>query len=118
VLEISLAKNYIPRVHPYAIYDVFNVVSHPPSPIWTQDNEVSDLEEKSNQRLEKISESSHIVETENENFTLQVQYFNLSYTPYEDLSGNKFGNEIKESPPNAQQDFRQHAHVKNVSTSL
>jgi hypothetical protein len=72
VLETSFAKNYIPRVHPYAIYDVFNVIFHPPSPIWMQDNEVSDLEEKSNQRLENFSESSHIVETENENFNLQV----------------------------------------------
>jgi hypothetical protein len=45
--------------------------SHPPSPIWTQDNE----------------------------------YFILSYTPYEDLSSNKFENEIEEPPPNAQEDF-------------
>jgi hypothetical protein len=57
--------------------------SHPPSPIWTQDNE----------------------------------YFILSYTPYEDLSSNKFENEIEEPPPNAQEDFSQHAHVENVATN-
>jgi hypothetical protein len=52
VLETSFSEKYIPRVHPYSLSGVFNVVSHPPSPIWMQDNEVSDLEEKSNQRLE------------------------------------------------------------------
>jgi hypothetical protein len=52
VLETSFVEKFIPMMHPYAISSVFNVVSHPPSPIWTQDNEVNDLEENSNQRME------------------------------------------------------------------
>jgi hypothetical protein len=44
------------------------IFSHPPCPIWTQDNE----------------------------------YFSLSYNPYEDISSNKFENEIEEPPPNTQ----------------
>jgi hypothetical protein len=86
VLETSFAEKFIPRMHPYALSSVFNVVSHPPSPIWTQDNEVSDLEEKSNQRLENFSESSHTAENENENSNFQVQDLSFSYTPYEDIS--------------------------------
>jgi hypothetical protein len=85
----------------YALSNSLNVVGHPPSSIWKQDNEVNDLEEKSNQRLEYFSESSHTTENENENFNLQEQGFNLSYTPYEDLSSNKFENEIEEPSSNA-----------------
>jgi hypothetical protein len=58
VLETSFAEKFIPNV--------LNVVAHPPSPIWTQNNEVNDLEEKSNQRLEDFSESSHTAENEND----------------------------------------------------
>jgi hypothetical protein len=45
-----------------------------------------------------------------------VQDLSFSYTPYEDISGNKFKNEIEEYPPNAQQDFTQ--HVENVTIFL
>jgi hypothetical protein len=113
VLETSFAKKFIPRMHSYSISDSFNGVSHPPSPIWTQDNEVDDLEEKSNQRMENVS-SSHISENKNENSNFQVQDFSLSYTPYEDSSCNKFEIEIEEPPPNAQVDFNQHTHMKDV----
>jgi hypothetical protein len=75
VLENSFAEKFIPRVHSYVFVDAFNVVSHPPSPIWTQDNEVNDLEEESNQRLDDFSESSHIAENENENSNLQEERF-------------------------------------------
>jgi len=102
VLETSIVEKFLPIMHPYALSGVFNVVSHPPSPILTQDNEVSDLEEKYNQRLEFFFESSHIVQTENENFNFQVQDLSFLYTPYEDISGGKFYNEIEESPPNVQ----------------
>jgi hypothetical protein len=104
VLETSFAEKFIPRMHSYALFDSFNVFAHPPSPIWTQDNEVNDLEEKSNQRLKNFS-SIHIAENENENSNFQVQDFSLSYTPYEDSSSNKFENEIEEPPPNAQEDL-------------
>jgi hypothetical protein len=39
VLENSFVENFIPRVYTYASYGDFNVVSDPPSPIWTQGNE-------------------------------------------------------------------------------
>jgi hypothetical protein len=105
VLENSFAKKFIPRVHSYVFVDAFNVVSHPPSPIWMQDNEVTNFEEESNQILDEFSKSSHIVEDEDENSNLQEENFSLLYTPYEDISSNKFDNEIKEPPPNAQEDF-------------
>jgi hypothetical protein len=52
-LETSFVEKSIPGMHSYAFYHAFNVVAHPPSPIWTQDNEVGDLEEKSNKKMEK-----------------------------------------------------------------
>jgi hypothetical protein len=52
VLEDSFAESFIPRVHSYVFSDALNVVAHPPSPIWNQDNEVTNFEEESNQRLE------------------------------------------------------------------
>jgi hypothetical protein len=86
--------------------DLFvEIFSHPPSPIWTQENEMNDLEEESNQTLEYFSESSHMDENENTNYDLQEQEFSLSYTPYEDILNNKFENEIEEPPPNTQEDF-------------
>jgi hypothetical protein len=41
VLETSFSETFIPRVKSYVFVDDFNVVSHPPSPIWTQYNEVN-----------------------------------------------------------------------------
>jgi hypothetical protein len=81
-----------------------------------QDNEVCNLEEKCNQRMKK--NFNHTIENENKDSNLQVQDLSFSYTPYEDISSSKFENEIEESPPNAQQDFSQHAHVENVSMGL
>jgi hypothetical protein len=66
---------------------------------------VTNFEEESNQILDEFSESSHIVENEDENSNLQEENFSLSYTPYEDLSSSKFENEIEEPPPNAQENF-------------
>jgi hypothetical protein len=80
-----------------------------------KDNEVNDLEENSNQRMENFS-SSHTAENENENSNLQEQDFSLSYTPYEDLLSNKIKNEIEEPPPNAQEYFSQHTHMEDVVT--
>jgi hypothetical protein len=62
VLENPFAEKFISRVNSYVFVDVFNVVSHPPSPIWTQENEVIDLEENYNQILEYYSQSIHMVE--------------------------------------------------------
>jgi hypothetical protein len=93
------------------IQNVLIVVSQPPSPIWTNENQVNDLEENSNQRMEKFS-SSHTAE----NKILQEQYFSLSYTPYQHFSKKNIKNEIEEPPPNAQEDFSQHTQVKNVET--
>jgi hypothetical protein len=101
VLETSFLKTIIPC-------NAFNVVSHPPSPIWTQDNEVNDLEENSNQILEDFSNQVILLE-ENSNFKARSS---LSYTPYE---VEKFEND-EEPPPNAQEDFNQHDHVENVAT--
>jgi hypothetical protein len=50
--------------------------------------------------LDDFFESSHIVEDEDENSNLQEENSSLLYTPYEDLSSNKFENEIDEPPPN------------------
>jgi hypothetical protein len=47
--------------------------------------------------------------------TRRNEDFILSYTPYEDLSSNKFENEIEEPPPNAQEDFSQHTHCKMLN---
>jgi hypothetical protein len=46
-----------------------------------------------------------------------VQDLSFSYTPYEDISSSKFESEIEEPPPNAQENFSQHFHVKNVATN-
>jgi hypothetical protein len=116
VLETSFAEKFIPRMHSYALSNFFNVVSHPPSPIWTQDNEVNDLEENFNQNIGEFFESSYTAENENENSNLQEKYFSLSYTPYENSSCNKFEIEIEEPPPNAQVDFSQHTHMEDVVT--
>ena len=87
------------------LVDLFvEIFSYPPSPIWTQDNEVINFEEESNQILDEFSNSNHIVENEDENPNLQEENFSLLYTPYEDISSNKFENEIKEPPPNACED--------------
>jgi hypothetical protein len=34
VLETSSVENLIPRIHPYSLFGVFNVVSYPPSPFF------------------------------------------------------------------------------------
>jgi hypothetical protein len=58
-------------------------------------------------------EDSHCIEEEhfqdiaNETIILNVEKkenFSLLYTPYEDISNNKFENEIEEPPPNTQED--------------
>jgi hypothetical protein len=116
-LENSSAKNFIPIVHSYVFSDAFNVATHPPSPIWTQENEVTDLEKEYNQILEYFFESIHMAENENKNSNLQEENFILSYTPYEDLSSNKFENDIDESPPNEKKYFSQHIHVKFFVTN-
>jgi hypothetical protein len=105
VLEDSFAEKFIPKVHSYVFVDVLNVVSHPSSPIWKQDNKVTNFKEESNQRVDEISKSSHVAEKEDENSKLQEENFSLLYTPYEDISSNKFENEIEEPPPNTQEDF-------------
>jgi hypothetical protein len=61
VLEDSFAENFIPKVHSYVFVDVLNVVAHPSSPIWKQDNEVTNFKEESNQRVDEISTSNHVV---------------------------------------------------------
>jgi hypothetical protein len=48
VLEDSFAEKFIPKVHSYVFVDALNVTTHPPSPIWNQDNEVTNVEEESN----------------------------------------------------------------------
>jgi hypothetical protein len=107
VLETLFSENFIPNF--------FNVVSHPPSPIWTKDNEETDLEEKPNKILEYFFESIHTTETKNNNSNLQVQDFNFSCTPYEDILRNNFENEIEDPPKNSQEYFSQHNHVENVT---
>ena len=66
---------------------------------------MTNFEEESNRILDEFSESSHIAEDEDENSNLQEENFSLLYTPYEDLSSNKFENEIEEPPPNARGNF-------------
>jgi hypothetical protein len=100
-----LHKTFIPKVHSYVFVDVLNVVSHPSSPILKQDNKFTNFKEESNQRVDEMSKSSHVVEKEDENSKLQEENFSLLYTPYEDISSNKFENEIEELPPNTQEDF-------------
>jgi hypothetical protein len=55
--------------------------------------------------VDEISKSSHVAENEDENSKLQEENSSLLYTPYEDISSNKFENEIEELPPNTQEDF-------------
>jgi len=55
--------------------------------------------------VDEISKTIHVAEEENENFKLQEENFSLLYTPYEDISSNKFENEIEEPPPNTPEDF-------------
>jgi hypothetical protein len=109
VLENSFAEKFIPNV--------FNFATGPPYSIWTQDNEVSDLEEKSNKKLKYFSKSIHTIENENETSNFHEIDFSFSYTPYEDLSSNNFEKEIGKPPPNAQEYFNKHAHVENVTTN-
>jgi hypothetical protein len=90
--------------------------SHPPSPIWTQDNEMINFEEESNQGLDEFSESSHVDKDENSN--LQKENFGLSYTPYEDISRRKFENEIKEPPPNTKEYFSLATEDENLQEHL
>jgi hypothetical protein len=105
VLEDSFVENFIPKVHSYVFVDALNVATHPPSPIWKKDNEVTNFKEESNQRVDEISKTSHVVEEEDENSKLQEKKISLLYTPYEDISSNGFENEIEEPPPNTQEDF-------------
>jgi hypothetical protein len=67
--------------------------------------------------LEYFSESSRIAKTEKNNSNLQEKYFSLSYTPYENISSNKFENKFEKPPPNSQQYFNQHTHVENATTN-
>jgi hypothetical protein len=71
VLEASFAEKFIPKVHSYVFSDVLNVVSHPSSPIWKQDNKMPNFEEESNQRVDEILKSSHVAEDEDETSKLQ-----------------------------------------------
>jgi hypothetical protein len=103
VLEDSFAENFIPKVHSYVFAYVLNVFAHPSSPIWKQDNKTPNFEEESNQRVDEIFKSSHVVEDEDETSKLQEENFILLYTPYEDISSNKF--EDEKPPPNIQEDF-------------
>jgi hypothetical protein len=87
-------------MHSYVFVDFLNVVSHPPSPIRKQDNEVTNFEEEYNQRWDEIFKSSHVVEEEDGNSTLQEENCSLLYTPYEYLSSKQIENEIKDTSPN------------------
>jgi hypothetical protein len=53
----------------------------------------------------KILSQVMLLKTNTKNSKLQEENFSLLYTPYEDISSNKFENEIEESPPNTQEDF-------------
>ena len=105
VLEDSFAEKFIPKVHSYVFFDALNVASYPPSPIWTQENEMNDLEEEYNQIIEDLFESSHMAENENKISDLKEKDLNLSYTPYEYILNNKFENEIEDPPLNTQEDL-------------
>jgi len=60
---------------------------------------------ESNQRVDQIFKSSHVVEDEDETSKLQKENSSLLYTPYEDISSNKFEDELEKPPPNIQEDF-------------
>jgi hypothetical protein len=92
-------------VHSYVFVDALNIVSHTPSLIWKKDNEMNNFEKESNQRVDEIFKSSHVVEDEDENSKLQEENFSLPYTTYEDISSKQIENEIEEPPPNTQEYF-------------
>jgi hypothetical protein len=62
---------FIPKVNSYIFVDVLNIVSHPSSPMWNQDNKMTNFEEQSNQRVDEIFKSIHVAEDEDENSKLQ-----------------------------------------------
>ena len=86
-------------MHSYVFADVLNVVSHWPSPTWTQNDEMNDSEEEYHETLQDFSESNLVVENEGKNSKDQEKDINISYTPYEE--------EVKESPQNMQEEFNQ-----------
>ena len=86
-------------MHSYVFVDALNVAAHLPSLVWKQDNKVTNFEEESNQRVDEILKSIHVVEDEYEAYKLQEENFSLLYTPYEDISSTKFENEIEKPPP-------------------
>jgi hypothetical protein len=90
-------------VHSYVFAEFLNVVSHPSSPIRQQDNDMHNFEEETNQRVDEIFKSSHVVEDEDETSKLQEKNSSALYTPYEDISSRKFENEIENPPPNIQE---------------
>jgi hypothetical protein len=51
-------------------------------------------------------------------WTKYTEYLSFSYTPYENISCNKFESEIEKPPPNAQQDFNNFSQEENVAISL
>jgi hypothetical protein len=55
VLEDSFEEKFIPKVHSYDFSDVLNIVSHPPSPTWTQKYEMNDPEEEYHETLQDFS---------------------------------------------------------------
>ena len=93
-LEDSFAENFIPKVHSYVFVDVLNVVSHPPSPTWTKNDEINDSEEGYHETLQDFFESNLAAENEGNNSKDQEKHTNISYTPYEE--------EIKKYPSNMQ----------------
>ena len=84
MLEDSFAENFIPNVHSYVFTDVLNVAAHPPSPTWTQKDEMNDSKEEYHETLQDFSESNIVVENEGKNFKDQEKDINISYTPYEE----------------------------------
>ena len=84
LLEDSFAETFIPNIHSYVFVDVLNVVSHPPSPTWTQKDEINDSEEGYHETLQELFESNIVVENEGKNFKDQENDINISYTPYEE----------------------------------
>jgi hypothetical protein len=55
VLEDSFAEKFIPKVHSYVFVDALNVAAHPPSPIWTQKDEINDSKEEYHETLQDFS---------------------------------------------------------------
>ena len=83
---------FIPKVHSYVFANVLNVDAHPPSPTWTQKDEMNDSKEQYHETLQYFSESNIVVENEGKNSKDQENDINISYTPYEE--------EIKKYPSN------------------